>query len=352
MESSDLRFARRVGIVLVMTLLAIGVIALLTFAFHFILVIFAGILLAVLLDGLTGQITKRTPIPHGVALAMVVIGLLGLATGFGWIIGPQVADQFGELQERIPEALAEVQEWVLGFEIGRTMMEESPDVGEVLGGAMGHITGIAMTAFSAVFYFVIILFIGLYGAASPGVYLSNFIHLVPKKRQERARQVLSSTGKALRHWFLGQFIAMVAVGTLTTVGLLILGMPLALSLGLLAGLLEFIPYLGPVAATVPIVLVALLEGPEMALYVGIFFLGVQQLESYVITPLAQQYAVSLPPALLITGQVFFGIMGGLVGVILATPLLVAVVVIVQLTYVEPVVGDEVEPLGEESDEPD
>lgn len=346
MDKSELRFARRVAIVLVMTLLAIALIALITFAFHFVLVVFAGLLLSVLLVGLAGQITNHTPIPHSAAIAIVVLVMLGALTGFGLVIGPQVAEQSTELQERIGEAIETVEEWVAGFGWGAALIEEVPDVQEVLGGAMAELTGLFTTAFAVVFYAVIVLFIGLYTALRPKLYITNFLYLVPKKHRPRAGEVLSSQGRALRYWFLGQFMAMIAVGTLTTIGLMILGVPLALSLGILAGLLEFVPYLGPIFASVPIILVALLEGPEMAIYVGIFFLGIQQLESYVITPIAQQVAVSLPPALLITGQVLFGILGGLVGVILATPLLIALVVAIQLVYVKDVVGDDVEPLGE------
>jgi predicted PurR-regulated permease PerM len=346
-RDSDLRFARRVGIVLIMTLLAIGALALVTFAFHFLLVVFGGVLLAVLLNGAAAQISQRTPLPYRLALILVVLVLIGLGVGFWSIVGPPIIEQAGELQVRIPEALEALEGWLLGFGIGEMLVAEAPGAEEVFGGVMGHVTGIFTTAFEVVFYSLIVIFIGLYGAARPQVYHDNAIHLVPPRHQERAKEVLSSVAKALRHWFLGQFIAMLAVGILTTVGLMIIGVPLALSLGLIAGVLEFVPYLGPIVAFFPIVLVALLEGPEMALYAGIFFTGVQQLESYVITPLAQQFAVSMPPALLIVGQVFFGLMGGIVGVILATPLLVAVVVVVQLVYVHDVVGDEVTPLGEE-----
>lgn len=350
MTSSDLQFARRVGIVLVMVLLAIALIAMVTFAFHFILVVFAGILLAVLLDGLTGQVRARVSMPHGVALAVVLLTLLVIVGGFWWIIGPQVVEQGKELQERLPEAVEAAEQWLSSYGWGRTLIEEASDLSSVIGGVAAQVTGVFTTMFAGIFYAVIALFVGLYGAAKPSLYINNAIHLVPQRHKQRAREVIESVARALRHWFLGQFIAMVAVGTLTTVGLMLLGVPQALSLGLLAGLLEFVPYLGPIAVSVPIVLVGLLQGPEMALYVGIFFLIVQQLESYVITPLAQQFAVSLPPALLIVGQVFFGILGGLPGVILATPLLVAVIVVVQLLYVEDVVGDDVEPLGEDGDD--
>jgi hypothetical protein len=236
MDRDDLRFARRVLIALVLVFLTIGLLLLVVFAFHFVLVVFAGILLAVLLDGVVGQITKRSNIPHRAALGLVVVSLLGLLAGFWGIVGPEVAEQFRELQERFPEALREAEDWLLGFGLGQLIVEQAPGAAELLGGLVGHLTGIFTTVFAAVFYTVIVLFIGFYAAANPRLYVENVIHLVRPKHQARFRELMGKVARALRHWFLGQFIAMVAVGSLTTIGLMIIGMPLALTLGFLAGL--------------------------------------------------------------------------------------------------------------------
>lgn len=318
------------------------------FAFEFFLIVFAGVLLAVLLDGLTGQVTKYTPVPRLLALALIILGTLASGTGFWWVVGPQVVEQVNQLGEKIPEALATVEEWLLQYPWGEALIDEAPDAADVVQaeGAMAHFTGVFTTAFGVVFDLVIILFVGLYGALRPSLYIDNALYLVPRDHRERARELVENLGRALRRWFLGQFLAMIFVGVTVTVGLMLLDIPLALALGLLSGLLEFIPYLGPIAASVPIILIALVEDPMTAVWVAIFVFAVQQTESYVITPMAQQFAVSMPPALLIVGQVLFGLAGGLVGVVLATPLLVVVVVVVQKMYVERVVGEDVALLGE------
>lgn len=346
--NDETRFTRRVGIVLGMTLLALALVILFVFAFQFFLVVFAGILLATLLDGLTGQVTKYTPLPHKLALTTVILLLLAVGTGFWWFVGPQVAEQVDQLGATIPEALEEVEAWLRTFAWGAALLDEAPSPGDVVEveGALGHLTGVFTTAFGVVFNFVIIIFIGLYGALRPKLYIDNFLHLVPRKNRARAREVIADLGRALRRWFFGQFLAMVFIGATVTVGLMIIGVPMALALGLLAGLLEFVPYLGPIAASVPIILIALIEDPMTAVWAAVFLFFVQQAESYIVTPMAQQFAVSMPPALLIIGQVLFGLAGGFVGVVLATPLLVAVVVLVQKLYVERVIGDEVTPLGE------
>jgi predicted PurR-regulated permease PerM len=344
-------FVRRLGIVLASVVATVALVMLLVTAFKLLIVVFAGVLFAVLLSGAADWLAERTPLPRGAALAIIVLSLLGAIVGFWWVVGPQVAGQVADFETALPEGLAAVEQWLRQFGWGRMILDRSTQASDMVEGGqlLGTITGAFTTTVGALFYIVIVLFIALYGAANPKLYLDNALRLVPRSKRARGREVLSALAQALRYWFLGQFVAMVAVGVLTTVGLFILGMPMALALGLLAGLLEFIPYLGPIAASVPIILIALVEGPEMAIYVGVFFLGVQQLESYVITPMAQQYAVSMPPALLIVGQIMFALFGGLLGVIFATPVLVVIVVLFQTLYVEDVLHEHAVVLGSTED---
>jgi predicted PurR-regulated permease PerM len=140
------------------------------------------------------------------------------------------------------------------------------------------------------------------------------------------------------------------VGVMVTVGLLVIGVPLPFTLGLLAFLLEFVPYLGPVAAFVPIVLVALAVSPELALSAVVLYGVIQFVESYLILPLVHQRVVDLPPALLLFFQVLLGTLGGVLGIIVSAPLGIALIVVVQMLYVEDVLGDDVEVLGDETDD--
>lgn len=350
MKESDKSFSQKVGISWLITAIVIAFLLLIWFAFHIILVIFAGILFAVLLSGAADWVNQKTRLPRGLSLASVVLSILLLFTGFGWLIGPQVASQFSDLREALPAGLEAAEEWLGEWSWGEQLLDETPDASEIIQdrGVMNRVTGFFLAAFDAVVYFVLLLFIGLYGAIRPSLYVDNGVRLIPFSYRERAREILGSVARSIRYWFGGQFISMIIVGTITTIGLMLLGMPMALALGIMTGLFEFVPYLGPILAAVPIILIALLQGPEMALYVTIFFIAVQQFESYLITPMVQQIAVSMPPALLIVGQIVFGFAGGLAGVMLATPLLLVVIVLVQMLYVEDVLGDEVTPLGPKS----
>jgi predicted PurR-regulated permease PerM len=139
--------------------------------------------------------------------------------------------------------------------------------------------------------------------------------------------------RALRLWLKGQAIAMVVVGLLTGLGLWALGMPSALTLGLLAGVLEFIPFAGPIIAAVPAILLALAVSPELALWVTLLYVAIQQFEGNLLTPLVQQYAVDLPGAVLLFSLIGFGTLFGTLGVILAAPLAVVTMVLVKRLYV-------------------
>jgi predicted PurR-regulated permease PerM len=196
------------------------------------------------------------------------------------------------------------------------------------------------TTFAAFGSFVVVLFLGIFLAWQPSAYKSGFVRLFPERRRKRIREVLNAVGYMLQRWLVGQMILMTIVGVLTWIGLHLLGVPFALPLALFAGFAEFVPYIGPIVGGVPAVLVALAEGPELAVWVAGLYVAIQSVESYLLTPLIQQRAVYLPPALLLFSQVILGVTAGPLGVIVATPLAAAGMVAVRKLYVEDVLGDD------------
>jgi len=162
---------------------------------------------------------------------------------------------------------------------------------------------------------------------------------VPLPARPRAREVLAELKRTLGWWLLGRLCSMLVIGTATGVGLRLLGVPLALTLGLIAALLSFVPYIGPILAALPAVLIGLTQGPLQAFHVLLFYVGLQTLESYLFTPLVQRRAIALPPALQLAAQVLAGVLFGVIGLALATPLTAAGQVLVRMIYVEGMLGD-------------
>jgi predicted PurR-regulated permease PerM len=181
--------------------------------------------------------------------------------------------------------------------------------------------------------------IGIYLAADPDLYLRGLTHLVPRAPRQITRELFETIGHKLRWWMLGQLVTMTTVGVLSYLALRLLGVPLALILGVLVFLLTFIPFIGAIVAAIPVVLVAFSEGPTIGLYAFAAYSAIEMFEGYVLSPLVQRQSVSLPPALMIAAQVLLGVLLGVLGIALATPLAAMAMVAVNRLYVEELLGD-------------
>lgn len=342
MASDTLSFSRKV---LLSAGAAIGVVVTLYLLRQFaqvLLLVFGAVLFAVFLDGLSELLRQKARLPRGWALFIVVWVFVFFLFGLGWIAGPRMADEFNRLAERLPEAIQSIRQQITHYEWGRELVgyvltpEEMLSMGS---GFLGQITGFFSTAFGLLISGAFLLFVGVYLAASPQWYLEGAIGLLPPGRRERGRQVFSALGRALRWWLVGRFSSMGLVGVLTAMGLWVIGMPLAVPLGVIAALLSFIPYIGPVVSAVPALLLALGEGSRMTLYVIVVYSAVQTLESYFLTPMIQERAVSIPPAVLITSQLLMAVLFGLPGLLLSAPVTVVAIVLIQMLYQQDVLGD-------------
>lgn len=330
-------FARRVLVVLV-----IGALALLLWRIlDALLLAFIGVLFTVMFRGLAGLINRYTGISLGWSLFIVGVLCLAILFLFGWFAGPRINEQFGEFLDAVPTSLTQIEKVLSGYSWGRYLLGHlgtgSLDVGQGLG-LFSRITGIASTVFTAVANLLVIIFVAIFFMIDPDLYIRGILQLVPESKSSRVAETIDATSQTLRHWLLGQGISMLCVGILTTVGLWIAGVPLAFLLGVIAGILEFVPFLGPVAATVPGVLIALTEGWTVALYALLVYVIVQQIENRLIVPLVQWKAVALPPALVILAVVALGLLFGLLGILVATPLTAVTMVWVKKLYVEDVLG--------------
>jgi predicted PurR-regulated permease PerM len=351
-QSSSPSFARRVLIAALIVSLVVIVLLFLGALADVMMLVLAGVMLAVFLDGLTGVVQRRAHLSHGLSLALVCVALLAVFGVFVWLAGPAIGEQASQIGERIPAALSQLRSWLAEYEWAQPMLAklETPEqvVSSLSPGSevLGRVTGVFSTAIGALTDVLIISIIGLYLAADPRLYIDNLVKLAPPARRQRIHEVVQQIGRALKLWLIGRVASMAAIGAITGVGLMIAGVPLALVLGVIAGMLSFIPYIGPILSFVPAGLIAMSASPTTLAYALIVVGIAQLLESYLITPLISKRMVSMPPALLIAVQVIMGALLGLLGVLLATPLAVALIVIVQMLYIEDVLGDRVRLIGD------
>ena len=313
------------------------------------LLIFAGVLLALFLDGVASWISKHLPLSRGWGLALISLLIPAVLVSIGFVAGPSIAEQMDKLGQRIPQAFNGIKQTLSQYTWGQTLLSQVPQPKEILSrfNLSSQLTSLFSTTFGALTNTLIVIILGLYIAVQPIFYANGIVQLVPKKKHAHAREVLHSIGRALRWWLAGRLASMAIVGILTGIGLFVLGVPLALILGFIAALLSFIPNIGPLLSVVPAVLVGLAAGPMTAVYIVLLYTGVQTVESYLITPIIQERAVSLPPALLLSIQILMGYLVGILGLLMATPLLVVVMVLVQKLYVQDILNEAVPELGKE-----
>jgi predicted PurR-regulated permease PerM len=294
---------------------------------------FGAIVFATVLRALAEPLAKATGWRERWALAAVVGGLLIVAGLLSWLFGRQAMQQFVAMREQLPAAVEKFQHWVGETELGRMaldLLKQTSEGGNPLANA-----GVAFSAaLGGVGNVLLIIFAGIYLAGAPRLYRNGALRLLPPSRRPQVGRALDDAGVALRKWLVAQIVVMVAVGVLTGIGLGFLGVPLSLSLALLAGLLEFVPVVGPIAAAIPGVLLAFSVGPQTAFYALVVYIAVQQIESNLLTPLVQRWAVELPPVIALLSIVACGLLFGVMGVIFATPMAVVVMAMVQHLYVE------------------
>ena len=334
-------YARRVIVAVGVATLAVVLLLLLWYAVQALLLTFAGILLAILLRSVADVIGRFTGLSSGWALLVVALALVGAFGLVVWFVAPNVIDQASEFADRLPGAAASLKDRLNQYGWGRQIVRQVSRFSRsgAQPQAVARAAGLLYTAGSAALSVFVVLFLGIYLAAKPRLYVAGMLRLAPKARRARLLEVLQSIGHVLRWWMIGQATDMAIIGTLTAVGLWVIGVPLAMLLGLIAALFNFIPNFGPLFSYVPAVLLALVESPAKAAWVTVLFLILQNLEGYVILPMVQRRAIDLPPGLLIFIQVLLAVVAGPLGFALATPLAAASMVAVKMLYVEDALGD-------------
>lgn len=311
------------------------------------LLIFAGILLAVLLRTLAVWVADRTGLRLGWSLAIVSVALFGGMILAGVLFAPRLAEEIRQLSQTLPQSVSKLRDQVQQTTFGAWVLDQiGTGGGQEQGGQpqeqMQERAKVALRkVMDGLVAFAIILFAGLYFAAQPEPYQRGLVRLLPQARRQRTAEVLFASGYTLRWWLLGQLLSMTVVGLLMGIGLAIIGVPMAFALGVLAGLFEFVPTIGPIFGLLPALLLSLAESPQSALWVLGLYAFVQTVESYLLTPLVQERVLELPPMVTIATQVLFAWTLGPVGLLIAVPFVAVAMVVVEMLYVKDFLGDSI-----------
>lgn len=299
------------------------------------LLTFAGVLLAVLLSTAADALVRISGLPRGVALAVVILALTALLVFTTFMLWPSVSDEADQLATQLPAALDELRQWFQRREWGRWLLGRTePEQVADGAGLVNQAPGVLMASVSALAGLLYMVFTGMYVAAQPDLYRRGLRRLVPPAGRARLDAVVLEITSVLRWWLLGTLLSMTLVGVLTAVGLWWIGVPLALTFGLLAAVLTFIPNFGPVLSVIPPAVLALADDPRRAVYVLVLYFAIQIVESYAVTPMIQRRTIDMPPALTMTAQIVLGLLVGAIGVAVATPLTAAAMTVVRMLYVE------------------
>jgi predicted PurR-regulated permease PerM len=357
--------------------------ALLWVAHDLVFITFLGVLFGLAVAN-GADILERFRIPRGIGSALVVACFLGVIIGLAAWAAPTLRRQAGELRTMLPEALGRIEGWVDDHRSGvlGQFMPATPGLSGKpaatpaksgqpgqpartpgpapapaqppaepaggLHGLTGQLGAVGRYLFSflsstveVVGGLLLILFTAIYIGAEPHLYYTGLLHLFPHTARRRADEVLQAIGVTLRKWLVAQLIMMAVIGVIDAIGLSLLGVKAALALGLIAGLLEFIPLLGPILSAIPAIAMGFLDSPQKALFVALLCWGVQFLEGHILAPLLMKRGVDLPPVVTLIGLSLMALVFGFLGMMVAVPVLAAVMVTVKMLYVEDVVGDDV-----------
>ena len=295
------------------------------------LLVFAGVLVAILLRSLSETAAKRLHIPARWSLPAVFIAITGTLILAVWLRGSAMATEFTHMWERLPGAAHQLVVWLQQEEWGRWLLARVTAAAATSGGStmFSQATRALSITVATMAGGLIALVIGVYLAAEPSIYVRGILRLSPAAQRAKVSEIIADLGRQLRWWLIARFISMIAVGAIIATGLTLLGVPLAGPLGGLAGLLTFVPNIGPVLSAIPSVLLAFSLAPQKAVAVILLFIGTHILEGLLITPLLERRAVSLPPALTLSTQLMLALWVGPLGVMLAAPVVLAAVVLVR-----------------------
>jgi predicted PurR-regulated permease PerM len=330
--------AREVHRFITRVLITAAIIALFALAWYLrglLLLLFGSVLVSVLLRLIAKPIHTQFRVTNGIALAIAALLVLAVIGLIFWFFGAEISRQTEELEVMLPNAWQSFQARLDAVGWGDSLRQ---GVENFRASALTSFGRFALSVTNGIGDTILAIAGGIYLAAQPHLYKTGLLKLIPPDHRDVTSDALDCADLGLALWLRGRMVSMLVVGMLTAIGLYIIGVPSWLSLGLLSGLLEFIPFLGPLISAVPAVLLALAHSPQAALWTIGLYLLVQQLEGNLIEPMIQQRAVRIPPLLLLFSIITWALLFGIGGIVVAAPLTVVVFMLVKRLYVREALG--------------
>ena len=304
------------------------------------LLVFAGVLLSILFSRMANRVSKITRWSRTWSLMAVLAAIVAILVALAMWIGPQTVEQFAEMSVTLPQAVQTMLDAIRQTQVGGFVIER-------LGTVPTQPTTQAMTlvrnGLSGTLGIVVDLFvmlsISVFLALDPGLYRRGLMHLVPLPRRDRVDELLDTLSDGLWRWILATGLSSLIVGIVAGVGMALLGVPLAAALGVIAGLTNIIPNFGPLIAGGIAAIIAFSVSPAIAIATIVLFVVLNQIEGDVVLPLLLKRATNTPPAMTLLAVVIGGLLFGVLGMLLASPLLYVAMTLVMKLYVEDRLGD-------------
>ncbi|TSD67158.1 AI-2E family transporter [Inquilinus sp. KBS0705] len=333
----ELTFIEKVWHTVAIVALLVVAILIARVAFNVLLMVLAGSLIAVYFHGLGDIIERRTKWSRRLCMVISVAGSFVILGMLLWFMGTKIQSQVAVLSESLPNTINTAKAKLAETPIGQKVLDYF--AGDNTETMMVTAQKFFSTSFGVLGNIYLILFLGIFFTASPSLYKDGIVKLFPNRNKPLAKQVIDRTSLSLKGWLKGMMLSMVLITFMISTGLSIIGIPVALVLGLLTGLLKLIPNFGSLVAMIPGVLLALTIGPNTAIITALLYMLSQTIVSNIVTPLIQKKMIDIPPALTIISQVIMGTVSGVLGIILAVPLLAIIIILVDELYVKKINPD-------------
>jgi predicted PurR-regulated permease PerM len=316
------------------------------FLFDVILIVVGAILIAVLLRLVAEPLTRWARLPESIALILSGLFIVAVVAAAGYLFGSQIGAEFTDVVQRADSAVTQINKQLQGSPTGKLIMQH------VQGAGGFSLTSVLSSVFSISVRFLeaaVVTVIGaFYLAAQPQLYRSGLARLFPRRLRKEANETFDDIALALRLWLIADVIQMVLIGSLSTIAVWLIGLPSPLALGVIAGLAEFIPYVGPILAAIPALLVATTQGSNAVVWTLIAYILIHQLEGNLIAPLIQRQLIFIPPAVMLLAIVTILFVFGGFSVIFAGPIAVIIFVAINKIYVRDSLGEEAALPGEDT----